>query len=252
MSNTNDAIKTKRKGLYTAKSFIKEFVEYHTEHNSGRFDSATEYAEPGYSTDKEYILFSNWNNQPLASMCKLPWKNTYIGSSIDHEAIEFNARIVDKLNRLKKVLETHAELEWDDEWITAFSNGITKAVRISADSYDWMSCYIMSTNFNDCEVTLFSDVENDKDLRDSYLEYIINNPSVYCQPKLPLEALGFVKFFDYESGYHKGQTDNPNNIMREAIKNNPTKEFIFTNMKASQFYLEWELWGRDKTDEIEE
>ena len=62
------------------------------------FSSATEYGEPGYSTEKPVILFANWN----------------------------------ALNRFEmRAVESVAEIEWSDEWITD-DDGV-KCYRTSPD-----------------------------------------------------------------------------------------------------------------------
>lgn len=77
--------------------------KYHE--NENITDCASEYSEPGYSTDKGLILFGDWNS--------------------------FNKADLDELEEI-------AVLEWHDEWSICECG---KAVRTSGDSYHWKPSY---------------------------------------------------------------------------------------------------------------
>ena len=74
----------------------------------------SDYAEPGYTIDKDkYIFLANWNNFP---------KN------------------------LSHALELNGELEWSDEWMSC--SDCNKLVRTQPNSYGWKQSFWL----NECEI----------------------------------------------------------------------------------------------------
>jgi hypothetical protein len=241
---------TKSKGPYTAKSFTKAWIEHHIESGSGNIDYATAYGEPGYSTDKPYILFSNWNDHALARLCGLPWERETGDEDVRKAAETKNAPVKAKLKRLTDILETQAELEWSDEWTIVYDSQ-PLAFRTSPDSHGWTPAFVSDTNFASGDIVPLADIEGDDDLQDEYIASIIDNPSTYCKPNIQLEAHRFQKLSDHENGWHPGQTDVPRDVLARAKIQFPSMEFVFGHLSKSQFSVEWELWGRDKETEQE-
>ena len=82
--------------------------------------SASEYAEPGYSTSHDTILFGNWNGFR-------DW-NEAEHRFVPHEPDDSIMR------RTVKLLEQVAELEWSDEWSLCSQCG--EALRTLYDTVD--------------------------------------------------------------------------------------------------------------------
>lgn len=178
------------------------------------FDIASEYAEPGYSKDHpdKPIIFSNWNNVP------------------DH---------------VTKYVEKRFNTEWQDEWI--INND--KAYRTSPDSYDWKKYYMI-----DEDGTFYGgdEVEEDEALQEWYVEEVLlNSPNRICLFKIDLAKLGFEQMAEvYENGLHQGMNDDPRRIMIEMQEKYPDYDFVFGNFDPSQFYIEFRLWRRPKSEAV--
>ena len=97
------------------------------EDNENITEYATEYSEPGYSTDKGLILVGDWNH--------------------------FNKEEIDEL-------EAIAELEWLDEWALCECG---KLIRTTGDSYGWTASYYI---FNDCELVCHECIDPEEYLED--------------------------------------------------------------------------------------
>jgi hypothetical protein len=238
--------KPQRKGLQAPKAFLGLWLKETLKTGSGELDYALEYAEPGYSTDKKYILLSNWNHYAMAHMCRLPWEPEYIRGEPNPKAPEANKDTIRKLKRLTTILEANAELEWSDEWFVDYNGSNPRCVRCSPNGHEWKPAYVIAEGFQSGEMTLVVDIQEDKDLQAEYLAYLLDNDETYCQVEIDLAALGFEKQKECETGWHPGQTDDPTKILKVFKEDKPDWEFIFTNYKNSQFYIEYELWGRPK------
>lgn len=131
---------------------------------SGDLQIADQYGERGYSTDKQFLVFSNWNRYPKHI-----------------------------LNRL----ERDCELEWSDEWIINHSSG--KAYRTSPDSYSWTPSYWMDDN---CEIWDQETVNKHTEAYIDLIKNDYDRVSLFKLPleDLGFKLLDI----DYESGwYHK-------------------------------------------------
>lgn len=100
------------------------------------WESAFEYAEPGYSDPLGIIVFANWNYDN---------GNEFVGSWIDPKELEFDA---EELLDSQKVLESlGCEIEWSDEWAICFDCG--KAVRTQPNCWDWSPFYSVPEHSGD-------------------------------------------------------------------------------------------------------
>ena len=177
-------------------------------YNIDHVDHACDYGEPGYTldSDKQGILFANWNNAP-----------SYLMSAI----------------------EKQYEIEWSDEWYIACESCPSLAYRTSADSYSWTP----SIMFCDGYVLTPADAESDPE---SVLAEIINDANRVNIFDIDLESLGFEKLNDdyFETGFHAHQTDSPSKILAELQEKHPNGEFVFSDLSAGQFDRSYNIYGR--------
>lgn len=158
-------------------------------------DYADQYGEPGYSTDKSFIVLGTYWCQDR---------------SPDHVS-EFGTchSIEVHYPRLMAKLDEVAELEWYDEWIVANESSPSMAYRTTGDSYSWQSSILWTDGD-------FLTPEDDITL---WIDEVVNNPQ-RCLPSHvwsddQLGEQGFAEYqCGFESGWHPGQTDNPVEIDR--------------------------------------
>lgn len=175
--------------------------------------TADSYGEPRYTDPQGLILLANWNDVP-------------------QETID--------------LLEEHGhELEWSDEWVVCHRG---KAWRIQADSYHWQSSIVVT---DDGELLTRDDSVAD------WVEYAkiwdASQPP-RCVPgwisESDLIEEGFCKHpdpdaDDFESGWHEGQTDNPEAIAAAIFENSSDYcEIVFRLAESSQFYVKFQAWVR--------
>jgi hypothetical protein len=188
------------------------------------FESAHEYAEPGYGRNTPAgIIFGNWN-----PVCE--W----------NAPAEVKRR--DPVNRLARILEKLGfELEWEDEWTTCGNCG--KAVRTQPDSYSWTPSYVI---YDECEL-ICSECVSWPD----YLESIEDKPRKCCPPDCDPTEFGYVKFNGtFENGWHPGQNDDPRKIL-EAMHADGMKRVVFRHSASGQFDVEFEAYYKpdDSSDD---
>jgi hypothetical protein len=153
-------------------------------------DYADEYGEPGYNADQGVMIGDWWCRDKDCSQ----------GEGLHGVEVHYP--------QLTEMAENGWELEWYDEWVVDHDN--SKAYRLNADSYSWQP----STMFtDDCELI------TPDDSIEVWIEQVVNNPN-RCLPTVvwsgaDLEAAGFKAYqCGYESGWHPGQTDDPNKISK--------------------------------------
>ena len=172
---------------------------------------AFEYGEKGYDNPKSGILFANWNDVP---------------------------------KHIIKGLERRGfELEWSDEWIIA--DETSKAYRTSPTSYGWQPYYWLR---DDCEVIGGDEIENDANIRESYIEHLTNNPRVCNFFNIDLVEYGFEEMDQtFENGFFPGMNADPKKIIKQF---EDEFDVIFdARGGSSQFYLSFTLWRKPKVKE---
>ena len=186
---------------------------------------ANTYGEPGYSDPEKGILFLDWN--PISQ------------------------RIQDYLE------EQGYELEWSDEWIIDYegSEGST-AYRTSPDSYSWVSQIRLT---DDGEIlTPEHDVEE-------WLDYAKSTDHNQPHKALPdfitedqLAEAGYKLYepegYPYETGFHQGQTDDPEQVYKNIEEDSNTgdvESVVFQISEQSQFYTKWKAYYKNTEDEEE-
>lgn len=173
-----------------------------------QFTFAPDYAEPGYSSPENGIVFGNWNpvcgfNEPKEIQNRCPCVRL--------------ARILKNLG---------AEIEWEDEWATCCN--CSKAIRTQPDSYGWRRSYWQS---DEGEICIECVRKNPSD----FLEWCEGNPSRALTFDLPLADLGYVRLdADFERGLHNGQDSDPAKIAEELAGKGITR-FVFTLDASGQF-----------------
>ena len=168
------------------------------------YGSEGEYCEPGYTSELP-VLFGNWNHVS---------------------------------DDLRRALEEHFTLDWDDEWTSCDLCG--KYFRTTADSYEW-------TMYGDMETCTCGDCI--KEDPEPFIADLIGNPHRCARDFIDLSALGFTNLNDtFENGWHPHQTDDPTAIMAEYTEKYPDHDLVFGNFSASQFYVTFQIWGRPREE----
>lgn len=185
-------------------------------------------SEPGYGDDETIWVLGNWNPKrfPRDDEPELT-KSENIGP------------------RLAAALETYANAEchWLDEWIRC--DDCSMIFRTQPDSYSWrMYGLITEAGAVICANDLtFDDIEED----------YVNDPTRALTFDLDLAAEGFEVFPDpndhyrngfYESGWHPGQNDKPEEILARAHSLG-WEEGIFKIPSVGQFDIRFQLWVRN-------
>ena len=200
--------------IMTPKKIMRSALEYETLTSDERCKlenmqiyTGDCYAEPGYSTDKYYIIVGDFNPTDFD-------KKGVFGRACD-------------------LLGSIAELEWCDEWGTCADCG--KLVRTSPDSYFFTPYYVL---LNDCEIVCQGCLDHGE-----YLDSIANDSSKACFPHVdPLEHGWEVFNEGLESGWHQDQTDNPN-MIAETIPEG--MDYVFKVTETSQFYIVFAVYVRE-------
>lgn len=178
------------------------------------FSFAPDYAERGYSSPERGIVFGNWNPVCGFNVPKSEQKR-------------------DPVIKLARILEKcGCELEWEDEWSTCGDCG--KAVRTSPDSYGWTAAYRI---LNDCEIICLECLDPA-----DYLESIEDDATKACPPEWNPIAYGYTKHNgDFQTGFHVGQNDKPETILK-ALHADGKTGVIFRIADKGQFDVTWEAY----------
>jgi hypothetical protein len=106
----------------------------------------------------------------------------------------------------------------------------------------------------DCWVIAADEAESDPE---SYLEYLINDESQADTFGLDLDSLGFIRANGGESGWHDGQNDTPEKLLRDLERRlgprdswSGAYQYVFQIDRIGQFDMRFSLWYRPiKADE---
>lgn len=180
-------------------------------------DSASEYAEPGYSGD--CILFGDWNRETRYDAETKTRVDRYPPSRDPRERV---ARVAERLG---------AKLEWCDEWATCGECGA--AVRTQPDSYSWTRSFHI---FNECELVCIDCCLGGVE---SYVDSLVGNLETADTFGVDLAALGFSLVEDGESGWHPGQDSDPA-VMAAGVDG----DLVFQIDGVGQFDCRFSLWRR--------
>jgi hypothetical protein len=161
---------------------------------------AKEYAEPGYTDPEKAILFANWN---------------YFPRGID------------------TMLENYGyAIEWSDEWATC--GNCYRAVRMSADSWQWQPSFTLG----DGEITCVDCLKSDPG---DYLRSLEDDPNSALNVDIDPSEHSYVKIEgDFENGLHPGQNDNPRAIYRRLSEK--YSRIIFKIDSSEPFTTTFSVW----------
>ena len=201
-------------------------------------DFGVGYAEPGYHDNETVWVLGNWNDKSHAE--ELP--DGGIKWITDDKT---PSRLFDALERLG------IEGEWLDEWTKC--DHCYRIVRTNGDSYMWKRSYV---DLEDGDV-LCHECAVDPDFIEEVMELFINKPRnviTWCDSD-KLESLGWERYntqYQYESGFHPGQNARPETIFDEIQTEFPNKDVVFWLDEASQFYIGFSAFTKEKEQEEEE
>jgi len=221
---------------------VQRLVKFATGEEYGDYEMVTGvsvgYAEPGYGNDESVVVLGNWNDK----------------TEYNRETGTFTT-LSDLPSRLARSLErVGAEIEWLDEWTECQS--CWRVVRTQGDSYHWKPSYECVEDAGPiCADCLIKDGEdaitgygNDENSHISSADNGLRPGITWCEPS-HIEQFGFVKWepgneHTYESGWHPGQTDEPQPILDEILRQHPTAEVLFFLDESSQFYIRFSAYFR--------
>lgn len=181
-------------------------------------NSASHYCESGYLTDKDCILFGNWN--------KLHWDAKE--GSAEAKENSFYAGVV-------KALERVAELEWEDEWTTCSQCG--GAIRTQANSYGWQRGYVLLDGELLCHNCARKEPEAVVESFEGDCRRCITS-----ELGLDLASIGWVKLEqEFEHGLYGGQDADPKKI-GAALEKRGIGRFVFVLDSVGQFDASFSVW----------
>jgi hypothetical protein len=181
-------------------------------------DGACTYGEPGYSDPVAGILFADWNDAP-----------SWLRDGLERRGFE---------------------LEWSDEWTIVHESG--KAYRTSPDCYSWTPYYVHT---EDGDVIGGDEIENG-DEQDWYVNEYLLNDHKHCNVfrGVDLTKHGFEKYEpgnpqEYETGFHPGQNDKPQDVFKRIRKQYPQHDIVFQLDGTGQFDCRWSAWVRPQRED---
>lgn len=208
--------------MENVKTNILDWLRASDLHDRGDFTVTTMHDEP-------FVIMAGWEAiQELTKQYNADFDTDFTG--------EYSTDILD---------ENGIEWGFNDEYDTC--SCCYKGIRTSPSSYSWKPDYWYDGDFglicNEC----FNGYEN---IQEQYLHEHINNPNkaIELLSERQLEELGFVKVNrdSYQSGLHQGMNDDPKAIF-DSLQDK-YEEIVFTISMRSQFYIEFEVFGRNKEE----
>ena len=178
---------------------VRKLMEKYPDHIR---DVADEYGEPGYqNTYTAGVLVGDW-------WCRCGEVVKEDGTPDLHDIAHHHPRLFAAME------ESGWETEWEDEWMVTYEGFPRRAYRTQPDSYSWQSS-IMLTEYGEY-LTPEDDIAE-------WVAEVVDNPHRALTSRVwslrDLAAIGFLPFRDeddtHESGWHPGQTADPETITRE-------------------------------------
>jgi hypothetical protein len=197
-------------------------------------NTAQEYAEPGYTQPAEgkCILFGNWNK-----------RDTYNRETQKCEPVPDG----DAPKRFSAIAEHLGYiLEWSDEWTCC--DNCYRAIRTNADSYSWTPYFVMDDNGIQCAECALEDIEA---LIDTFKDDAHRCIPADLARRIDFASEGWEKVNadSFESGWHPGQTDNPEDIASELASRADVVSYLFVQDEQSQFYTRFSVYILRTEDE---
>lgn len=205
------------------------------------------YASSRYGTREDVWVLGNWNNKTVWN----PETNEHEPrNGLTRNQATVPGRLFDALERIG------VEGEWLDEWQVCID--CQRLIRTEADSYSFQ----LEAVWVDCEGYRCSDCAlEDVDtslieggyiwkITDGYVEEPESSRAVSFCDTSDLEEIGFTKWApgdpqSYESGWHPGQTDTPQQVAESIAQQSDSDcEIVFYLDETSQFYVGFSAWIR--------
>ena len=200
-------------------------------------DVANEYGEPGYGNHYTTgVLVGNF-------WCQCGEVLREDGSRELHDLAHHYPRTFAALE------ESGWESVWEDEWVVTYDGQTSRAYRTQPDSYSWQSS-VMLTEYGEY-LTPEDDVEE-------WVAEVVDEPHRALTSRVwsvgDLERAGFRVWDDgelYESGWHPGQTDDPEEITRRIRETlGDDVEIVFHIAGVGQFDITFRAMIRGGEDNI--
>jgi hypothetical protein len=162
-----------------------------------------------------------------------------VDSNSDEDKFEiFVKETVEIEDSVERDLEI--EIVYSDEYTTCSDCG--HIIRTSPTHYGWQPDFYVGDGFIVCNECF---IENG--YAEDYIQEKINQPKNAINglvTEVELQKMGFSKFNEnsYESGYHYGQTDDPEKIYDEL--SDKYEEIVFFIDRAGQFDIHFSVWVR--------
>ena len=157
-----------------------------------------------------------------------------------------------KLEWLKHIIELYDDvyfvyIKWEDGIYHCDSCG--KMCDISPSFYGAEVSYTRISGENYCDI-ICRDCFNLED----YLDEFLNNPRMaiptWAVKQAESEEIGFIPLEgQYETGFHAGQNDDPEKLIKWAQDHHPGNDFLFHIIETSQFYVVWGILSRKQQEE---
>jgi hypothetical protein len=180
-----------------------------------------------FNTDQWYIVAQCWGDIERAE------KEIIALGLIDD---------IPDLPRHGELLEKGFDLVFSDEYTSCSCCG--KLLKTTPSCYGDLPEYII----NDGEI-LCSDCYGDDDIIDLALNDTDTAVNIR-QLKKSLESHGFKLFREnLESGFHPGQTDDPQDISKEIEQLHPAADWLFCIDGAGQFDISFSAWYKERDDD---
>ena len=196
-------------------------------------DYASEYGEPGYSSEGPILLGNYWchcANGPDAAEENTRAAERGSEPHYLHGMECHHPRVFALLE------EEGCALEWEDEWVIVND----RAYRTSPDSYSWAPTAVYDSDSGEFLVP--------EDGISAWLEWAINNPTRAFMPRMfsneEMNAEGFEeRDCSLESGWH-GVEDDPRAIL-ESLQEERDCDVVFMISSNEQFRTKFCVYTRD-------
>lgn len=203
-------------------------------------------AEIGYE-DKPMIC-ADWNTPSAYKDNRFDWNTN--GSLTEHgKKRKLTAQIGEFIETF---FDNEIEINWYGEYTSC--SCCNKAVRTSHDSYSWQKCYVDVEYDTICHECYEDNIEeiidtfinnSDMAIPDNLIELFEENGFI-CLENIKENPYTNENCGMYETGFHPGQNDNPQDVEKWVIENLPKHDFVFAINSVGQFDISWLCMVRRK------
>ena len=229
---------------------FKNLIDYVDRHNL-QVQLYSGCAEPGY--DDIPVLAADWNGPSISGNSDYTHKN---GKQELTNRGKERYRLYKLGGFIDDFFGSDVSKEWDDEWTSCGECG--KAIRTNPDSYSWEPNFVQSDYGLVC-----ADCASEDDLADytnttdraipSWMHDIANKAGFVCAFDDPYL---FVSCKRFQTGFHPGQNDTPQEALQELYDLCEGKEFfkkkydyLFAITDKGQFDISWTVLIREREED---